>query len=155
MANTFTQLFIHIIFAVKGRQNIIPTQNQEELFKYISGIVKNKGNKLFTINGMPDHIHLLLGLNPNDSLSLLVKEIKRCSTLYINSNNWIKGKFEWQTGYGAFSYSKSQIDQVYKYIENQKKHHKQRTFREEYIELLKKFEINYDIRYIFDEIESD
>jgi putative transposase len=153
MANTFTQLFIHVIFAVKGRQNIIPSQNQEELFKYITGIIKNKGNKLFIINGMPDHFHLLLGLNPDNSLSSFVKEIKRCSSLFINSNKWIKGKFEWQTGYGAFSYSKSQIDQVYKYIENQKKHHKQRTFREEYIILLKNFEIKYDEKYIFDEIE--
>jgi REP element-mobilizing transposase RayT len=152
MANTYTQIFIHIVFVVKGRQNLIPNQNKVELNKYIAGIIKEKGHKLYIINGMSDHIHLLIGYNPVESLSELLKEIKRCSSIFINKNKWVKGKFEWQSGYGAFSYSKSQIDKVYKYIENQEKHHKNRTFREEYIELIKKFEIEYDERYIFEDV---
>jgi REP element-mobilizing transposase RayT len=152
MANTYTQIFIHIVFVVKGRQNLILTENRDELYKYIAGIIKEKGHKLYIVNGMSDHIHVLIGYNPVEALSELLKEIKRCSSIFINNNKWVKGKFEWQSGYGGFSYSKSQIDKVYKYIENQEKHHKKRTFREEYIELLKKFEVEYDERYIFEEV---
>lgn len=152
MANTYTQIFIHLVFVVKGRQNLIPTENRDELFKYIAGIIKEKGHKLYIVNGMADHVHILIGYNPVEALSELMKEVKRCSSIFINNNNWVKGKFEWQSGYGGFSYSKSQIDKVYKYIENQEKHHKKRTFREEYIELLKKFDVRYDERYIFEEV---
>jgi REP element-mobilizing transposase RayT len=152
MANTYTQLFIHVIFVVQGRLNLIPEMNKDELFKYITGTIKKKGHKVFVINGMRDHIHLLIGLDPQESLSSLVKEIKRCSSLFINDKKWMKGKFEWQSGYAAFTYSKSQISTVCKYIENQEAHHKRKTFREEYIEMLKKFEVKYDERYIFDDV---
>ncbi len=152
MANTYTQIFIHIVFVVMGRQNLIPPENREELYKYIAGIIQQKGHKLYIVNGMSDHVHVLLGYNPVEALSELFKEIKRCSSIFINNNKWLKVKFEWQSGYGGFSYSKSQIDKVYKYIENQEKHHKKRTFREEYIELLKKFEVEYDERYLFEEV---
>ena len=152
MANTYTQIFIHIVFAVKGRQNLIPVKNKEELYKYIAGTIKEKGHKLFIVNGMPDHVHILIGYNPIEALSSLVKEIKRCSSMFINTNKWVVGKFEWQAGYGAFSYSKSQIENVYKYIENQELHHKKKTFREEYIELLKKFEVEFDVKYIFEDV---
>ncbi len=152
MANTYTQIFIHIVFVVKGRQNLIPQENKDELYKFIAGIFKEKGHKLHIVNGMPDHIHVLIGYNPIEALSELLKEVKRCSSMFINNNRWVKGKFEWQPGYGGFSYSKSQIDKVYKHIENQEKHHKKRTFREEYIELLKKFEVEYDERYIFEDV---
>ena len=152
MANTYTQIFIHAVFVVKGRQNLIPNSKKDELFKYIAGIITEKGHKLFIVNGMSDHVHILIGYNPIEALSVLMKEVKRCSSIFINTNKWLKGKFEWQSGYGGFSYSKSQIDKVYKYIENQEEHHKKRTFREEYIELLKKFEVDYDEKYIFEEV---
>ncbi len=154
MANTYTQILIHIVFAVKGRSNLISSKNKDELYKYISGIVQNKAHKLLIINGMPDHIHILLGLNPSESISNLVKEIKRMSSKFINERNWVKGKFEWQSGYSAFSYSKSHLNNIYKYIENQEIHHKKRTFREEYLELLKKFQIKYDKQYIFKDVEN-
>ncbi len=152
MANTYTQLFIHIVFAVKGRTNLIPSKNKEELYKYIAGIIKGKGHKSIIVNGMPDHTHILISYNPVEALSSLVKEIKRCSSIFINENKWVIGKFEWQAGYGGFSYSKSQIEKVYKYIENQELHHKKKTFREEYIDLLKKFVIEYDDKYIFEDV---
>ena len=138
MANTYTQLFIHAVFVVKGRQNLIAKPYQEELYKYITGIIQQKHHKLLIINGMPDHIHILLGLNPEESLSDLVKEIKRCSSIFINSRHWVFGRFEWQAGFAAFSYSKSQIDKVYHYIKNQQEHHSHKSFREEIIELLDK-----------------
>lgn len=152
MANTYTQIFVHIVFVVKGRQNVIPQEKKAELFKFIAGIFKAKGHKLYIVNGMSDHIHALIGYNPNESLSELLKEVKRCSSIFINNNRWVRGKFEWQSGYGAFSYSKSQINKVYSYIENQEKHHKKRTFREEYVALLEKFEVEYDERYIFEDV---
>jgi len=152
MANTYTQIFIHIVFVVKGRANLIPSDKNEELYKYIAGIIKEKKHKLFIVNVMSDHVHILLGYNPIESISELVKEVKRCSSMFINNNKWVRGRFEWQAGYGAFSYSKSQIDDVYKYIENQEKHHKIKTFREEYIEMLKKFEVEYDEKYVFEDV---
>jgi putative transposase len=152
MANTYSQLFIHIIFSVKGRQNIIRKEFKDDLYKYITGIIKEKNHKLYRINGMLDHIHIFLSLNPDESVSSLVKEIKRCSSIFINKNNWIAGHFEWQSGYGVFSYSKSQFEEVCKYIENQEQHHKIKTFREEYIEFLKKFDVPYNERYIFEEV---
>ena len=152
MANTYTQLFIQAIFVVKGRDNIIKSNWKDELYKYITGIIKNKKNTLLAINGIPNHIHLLFALNPDYSLSSLMKEVKRCSSLFINENKWVVGKFEWQPGYGAFSYSKSQIDAVCKYIMNQEQHHKVKTFREEYEEFLKKYNIQYDKRYIFSDV---
>ena len=152
MANTYTQIFIQVVFAVKGRQNLIPKDRKDDLYKYITGIIKNKGHKLIIINGMSDHIHIFISLNPDESISSLIKEVKRMTSIHINQNKWINGKFEWQRGFGAFSYSKSQLTDVCKYIENQEKHHKTKTFKEEYIEFLQKFEINYNPNYIFDEV---
>jgi putative transposase len=155
MANTYTQIFIHAIFVVKGRNNLIKSRFKDELYSYIAGIIKNKESKLLLINGMPDHVHLLIGLNPENSLSDLIKEVKRCSSIFINENKFVQGRFEWQPGFGAFSYSKSQVKTIYKYIENQVEHHKQNTFREEYIDFLKKFEVEYDERYIFEDFGTE
>ena len=152
MAGTYTQLYIQIVFVVKGRDNLIKSEHKDELYKYITGIVQNKGNKMLSINGMPNHIHILIGMKPNEPLSELVKEIKRCSSMFINEKKWVRGRFEWQLGYGAFTYSHSQISKVAKYIENQEIHHKRRTFKEEYLELLNKFNIDYDERYIFEDV---
>ena len=153
MSNTFSQLYIQIIFTVQGRQNLIPSQKREELHKYITGIIKKRNQKLLAIFAMPDHIHLLVGLKPDIRISDLVRDIKSGTSKYISENNWVKGKFSWQSGYGAFSYSKSQIDKVIQYISNQEQHHKKRTFKEEYLGFLKKFGIDYDEQYLFEWIE--
>ncbi len=153
MPNTYTQIYLQIVFTVKGKHNLIPSEYREELQKYITGIIQNRDNKLLSIYIMPDHTHILIGLNPSISISDLVRDIKAGSSKYINDNNWFKGKFHWQTGFGAFSYSKSQIDNVVKYILNQEQHHRKKTFREEYIEFLKKFEIEYNDNYLFEWIE--
>ena len=146
----FTQLLTHLVFAVKYRDRLLKKEIRDEVFSYISGIITNRKHKSLIINGVLDHIHILIGLNPNDTISDLVGTIKKSSSTFINQKNWFPGKFHWQDGYGAFSYGKSQLDSVYKYIANQEAHHKKRTFREEYIEFLKKFEIEYDERYLFD-----
>jgi REP element-mobilizing transposase RayT len=153
MANTYTQIYIQIVICVKGRHCLIPRENKEILYKYITGIIRNKNHKLISINGVSNHIHFLIGLNPADALSDLVKEVKRCSTNFINNQKWLKVKFSWQAGYGGFSYSRSQLDNVIKYIDNQEEHHKKKTFREEYIEMLKKFNVVYDDKFIFEEVE--
>ncbi len=154
MANTYTQLYIHIIFAVNGRMALIRDDFRESLHKYISGIIANKGHKLLAINSVKDHIHIFIGLNPKAALSDLVRDIKNNSTAFINKNNWVQGKFSWQTGFGAFSYSRSQIDNVIRYIQDQEKHHRERSFKAEYMELLKKFSIPFNTKYIFED-ESD
>ena len=149
MANTYSQIYIHIIFAVQGRQNLIPKKHREELHKYITGIVQNRGQKMLAIFCMPDHSHILTGMKPSISVSDLARDIKAGSSKFINENKWMKGKFNWQEGFGAFSYSRSQIDTVINYILCQEEHHKKRTFKDEYIELLKKFEVQYDEQYLF------
>ena len=153
MPNTYSQIYIQIVFTVKGRQNLIPLQKRVELQKFITGIVQKRNQKLLSIYCMPDHTHLLIGLEPSLSISDLVRDIKAGSSKFINDNLWINGKFNWQEGFGAFSYSRSQIDNVIKYILNQEKHHHKKTFKEEYIEFLKKFEIEYNEKYLFDFIE--
>ena len=153
MPNTYTQIYIQIVFAVKGRQNLIAKQNREELHKYITGIVQNREQKMLSIFSMPDHTHLLISLKPSISISDVVRDIKAGSSKFINDSNWIKGKFNWQEGFGAFSYSKSQIDNVIKYILNQEEHHKKQTFKEEYLDFLHKFEIEFDEKYLFEWIE--
>ncbi|GGA76127.1 transposase [Flavobacterium palustre] len=153
MANTYSQIYIQIVFAVKGRQNLIIKENREELHKFITGIVSNREQKLLAIFAMPDHVHILVGMKPNISISDLVRDIKAASSKFINDSKWINGKFNWQEGYGAFSYSKSQLDNVIKYILNQEKHHKKQTFKEEYHSFLEKFEIKYDEKYLFEWIE--
>lgn len=152
MANTYTQIHIHFVFAVKFRHGIIQTKWKGNLYKYITGIVQNNNHKLLEINGMPDHIHILIGLRPSQSISDLMKDVKQGSSLWINENRLTGEHFEWQEGYGAFSHSKSQIDRVIHYIQNQEEHHKKKTFREEYLDLLQKFEIEYDEKYIFKEL---
>lgn len=153
MPNTYSQIYIQIVFTVKGRQNLIGKQHREELQKYISGIVQKRQQKLLSIYAMPDHIHLLVGMKPNISISDLVRDIKAGSSNFINENRWIHGKFNWQEGFGAFSYSRNQIDTVIKYIANQEVHHKKTSFKEEYIEFLKTYEIEYNENYLFEWIE--
>ncbi len=153
MANTYSQIYIHIVFTVLGRQNLIPKQIREELQKYITGIVQKRDQKMLAVFCMPDHSHIFIGMKPTLCISELVRDIKAGSSKHINDNQLIKGKFNWQEGFGAFSYSRSQIDTVIKYILNQEKHHQKKTFREEYIELLEKFEIEYDEKYLFKWIE--
>jgi REP element-mobilizing transposase RayT len=150
MANTYTQIYIQIIFSVKNRESFIPKTKKEELHKYITGIVENKKCKMLSINSVPDHIHIFIGLHPSISISELVKSIKIASNDKINDDKWIRSKFEWQGGFGAFSYSKSQIDTVCKYIQDQEEHHKHQSFREEYIQFLEKFGIEYNPKYVFD-----
>ncbi|MBI5476709.1 MAG: IS200/IS605 family transposase [Ignavibacteriales bacterium] len=150
MANTFTQIYIHIVFSVKQRVSLIQNEWREELHKYITGIIQNQGHKLLAINSMPDHIHILIGMRPDDSLSELVRDLKANSSKWINEKKFLKTKFFWQEGYGAFSYSHSQLDKVIHYIKNQQEHHKKRPFKEEYISFLKKYDIPYDPKYVFD-----
>jgi putative transposase len=152
MANTYTQIHLHLIFAVKYRESVILDSWKDELYKYITGIVQNNKHKLIVINGMLDHIHLLIGFRPIQSLSDLLQDIKGNSSKWINEKRFIRGKFEWQEGYAAFSYGKSQIKNVINYIENQEEHHKKKTFREEYIDFLNIFEVEYDEKYIFKEL---
>ncbi len=153
MANTYTQIHIHSIFAVQNRQSLIQPSWETELYKYVSGIVRNQGHKVLQINGMSDHIHLLIGMRPVQSVSALTQQIKQDSSKWINNKRLIPGEFSWQDGYGAFSHSKSQVKTVISYIRNQKKHHKKKTFLEEYLEFLEKWEVDYDERYIFKPIE--
>jgi len=152
MANTYTQLYIQIVFAVKHREGIIASHWKDELYQYITGIIRNNKHKLISINGMYDHVHILVGIHPAQSVSDLIQDIKANSSKWINEKKFIKGKFEWQSGYGAFSYGKSQIKMVVEYIENQEKHHAKKTFKEEYLEFLQKFEVEYDEKYIFQEL---
>lgn len=152
MADTFSQIYIHTIFAVKGRENLIHPKYKEELYRYITGIVINEGQKLVAINGMPDHLHILIGLKPQKALSDLVRDIKSNSSRFINEKRWINGKFEWQKGFGAFSYSHSQLTTIINYIQNQEKHHKNKSFREEYESFLKLYEVNYKPEYLFDDL---
>ena len=153
MADTFSQIYIHLVFSVKGRQNIIHKTWREELFKYVSGIIKGRDQKVFAIGGMPDHIHILISLRPNYLVSELVNSVKTNSSKWINSKGFIKGKFNWQEGYGAFSYGQSQLDHVIQYINNQELHHQRKSFKEEYIELLEKFNIKFDEKYLFDWVD--
>jgi putative transposase len=155
MSNTFTQLYIHFVFAVKYRKAVIEEEWEGRLQKYITGVVQNNGHKLLAINNMPDHLHLFVGLNPKQSISYLMRLVKGDSSEFINSEGFTKRKFHWQDGYSAFSNSRSQIDAVVKYILNQKKHHSKKTFREEYIEILTDYAVEYDEKYIFQEMLDD
>lgn len=150
MANTYTQLYFHIVFAVKGRKNLISIDWKDELYKYITGVVTNKNQKLMIINGMPDHIHLLIGTKPDCNLSDLVRDIKANSSKWINEKKFLIGKFEWQTGFGAFTLGQSQIPRIVNYIKNQEEHHKKKTFKNEYIAFLKAYEIEFKNEYLFD-----
>ena len=153
MAGTFSQIYIQVVFAVKGRQNLIKPSFEEELYKYISGIVNGKEQKSLAVNGMPDHVHVLVGLKPSMRISDLVRDVKNNSTNFINERGWLKHHFSWQEGYGAFSYSESQFGRVIDYIKNQKLHHQKKTFRQEYLSFLKKFNVSFDEKYLFEFLE--
>ena len=153
MANTFTQIYIQTVFAVRNRVSIIKPEWEEHLYKYITGIVQNKGQKMLAINGMPDHIHFLIGMKPTCCLSDLVREVKKSSDEYINSKGFARNQFHWQEGFGAFSYSHSALDNVINYVLNQKEHHRKRSFCEEYLDMLNQFCIEYKDEYLFEWIE--
>ena len=153
MANTYTQIHIQVIFAVKNRTGLIQKEWKDELYKYITGIIQTHDHKLLAINGMPDHLHVFFGMRPIQSLSDLMQDIKGSSSKWINEKKFIKGKFEWQEGYGAFSYGKSQASSVIAYVQNQEVHHRKITFLEEYKKFLEKFEVDYDEQYIFKALE--
>jgi putative transposase len=154
VANTYTQIYIQVVFAVSGRANLLLPEHKEELNKYISGIVSGQGHKLIAINGMPDHLHLLVGLRPDMALSALVREVKAGSSKFINGKRWVRGRFCWQEGFGAFSYAHSQLGAVVKYIHNQERHHSRKSFRDEYITLLGKFDVGFERKYVFDFIDE-
>ena len=153
MANTFSQIYVQVVFAVKGRENLMSKLWKDELYKYITGICKNNQQKLIAINGVADHIHILIGLKPSMALANLVQDIKSNSSKFINEKKFVKGKFSWQEGYGAFSCAHSQLDVVIKYIENQENHHAIKSFKEEYLLFLKSYHIEYDEKYLFEWIE--
>jgi len=150
MANTYTQINIQAVFSVKGRQNLITPYFRDDLFKYLSGILSNNNQFSLAVNGYKDHVHLLFELNPVTSLSDIIRIVKSSSSKWINDNQFVKGKFRWQEGYGAFSYSRSQRDRVINYIMNQEKHHQGITFKKEYLDLLNKFEIEFKSHYVFE-----
>lgn len=153
MPNTFSQIYIQVVFAVKYRKAFIHQSWEDDLYKYITGIIQNKGQKLIAINGMPDHIHIFIGMKPSCNLSDLIREIKKASNSFINEKKLTASNFHWQEGFGAFSYSQSHIDHVVKYINNQKQHHRKQTFKEEYLDFLQKFAIEYDEKYLFEWID--
>ena len=150
MANTYTQCYFHLVFAVKNRDALIKKEWKNDLEKYITAIVQNHKHKVLAIGSVSDHIHIFIGMKPNCCLSDLVREIKKSSNSFINEKQFTDIPFYWQEGFGAFSYSFSQIDNVVQYIKNQKNHHHKKTFQEEYLEYLKKFEIEYNEKYLFD-----
>ena len=150
MANAFSQIYIQYVFAVKGRENMIKPAFQDELYKYIAGIVNGKEQKSLAVNGMPDYMHVLVGLEPSMSIADLIRDIKNNSANFINDNHFLKHKFSWQEGYGVFSYSQSNFGNVIDYIKNQKEHHRKKTFRQEYLGFLKKFEIPFEEKYLFE-----
>ncbi len=150
MSSTYSQIYIQVVFAVKGRENLIKQDWDEKLYKYITGIVQNKGQKMLAINGVENHIHFLIGMKPSCCLSELVREIKKSSNSYIEENKFTKFKFQRQEGFGAFSYSHSSLENVINYILNQKEHHKKKTFKEEYLEFLNKFDVDFKEEYLFE-----
>jgi putative transposase len=153
VANTYSQIYIQIVFAVLGRRNLIRPEIKEDVQKFISGVIRNRQQKLLAINCMPDHVHIFISIKPDIMISGLVGDIKTASSNLINANGWIKGKFSWQEGFGAFSYSQSHIDRVVKYILNQERHHRKKTFREEYMEFLDRFHVDFNETYLFKWIE--
>ena len=153
MANTYTQIYVQIVFAVRERDGLIAPEWKEELFKYIAGIVRNRGQKLIAIGGVADHIHILIAINSDIALSDLVRDIKTASSKWINGRRLVRGRFYWQEGFGAFSYSRSQLDDVAKYVLNQEERHRKQSFRHEYTRMLRQFEVDFDERFVFDFFE--
>lgn len=152
MPNTFTQIYLHVVFAVQNRESLIQPNWKDELYKYITGIVQNNKHKLIAIDGVSNHLHLAIGYKPHQLIPELLQDIKGYSSKWINERKFVRGKFRWQEGYGAFSFSHSHMDKVVKYINNQEKHHKKIKFREECIQLLKKYEIAYDEKYVLSDV---
>ena len=150
MANTYSQIYIQTVFAVSNRESLLQKEFREDVFKYISGIVTNQAQKLIAINGVEDHLHTLIGLKPRLALADLVQDIKVDSSKFINDKKLVHGRFSWQEGYGAFSYGHSQLDAVIQYIQNQEKHHQRRAFKDEYLTLLRQFDIAFEEKYVFD-----
>ena len=153
MAGTYSQIYIQAVFAVKGRENLIQKNWRDELHRYISGIITGKQQKSIIVNGVSDHVHCFIGLKPSMAVSDLIRDIKNNSSKFINEREFVKGKFQWQEGYGAFSYAHSQVEQVYNYILNQEAHHQKKTFRQEYLEFLTKYEIEHKPEYLFEWLE--
>jgi REP element-mobilizing transposase RayT len=155
MANTYTQIHIQTVFCVSNRDNLIKAEWKDELYKYITAIVQKNGHKLLIINGMPDHIHLFFGFRTTQSLADLMQEVKEDSSKWINERKFTKQKFSWQAGFGGFSYSKSHVESVIQYIQNQERHHQKKTFVQEYKEMLDAFGIDYDDRFLFKPVEPE
>lgn len=153
MANTFSQIYIQVVFAVKGRKSLIQSQWKDELYKYICGVVNGKKEKVYAIGGVSDHIHILISIKPNILLSDLVRDIKSNSSKWINERQYVIGKFQWQEGFGAFSYTQWHLDNIINYINNQEQHHKEKSFKNEYLEFLEQFYIEYDEKYLFEWVE--
>lgn len=149
----FSKLYIHLVFSPKYREALLRQEHREKLWPYMSQTITNKGHKSIIISGMADHVHIFLGLNPKMAISDLVRDIKRSSSLWINEQKWFRGTFAWQDGYGAFSYGRSQIDDVFRYVQNQEVHHEKRSFREEYTELLRRFDVEFEEQYLFEFFE--
>src|SRR5690606_22966697 len=147
---TFTQIYLQFVIAVKFREAILKQEYQKEVFSFMSGLINSMGHKSYAINGMPDHVHIFMSFKPKHSPSETIKEIKRASTNFINEKKWFPEKFQWQNGYGCFSYSKSHIDNVVKYILNQQNHHRKVKFKDEYLEFLRKFEVEFDEQFLFE-----
>lgn len=147
---TFTQMYVQLVFAVKNRDAVLTKEIRKRVFEYISGIISNLKHKSIIVNGTSNHVHILLGLNPTISISDTVHDIKRSSSLFINKEKLCAGKFSWQEGYGGFTYSRSQINNIYKYIENQESHHKKKTFHKEYFDILTKHKVEFDQKFLFD-----
>jgi REP element-mobilizing transposase RayT len=154
MAGTFSQIYIQIIFAVKRRENLLNKSWRNEVFKYIAGVIKEKGNKPIIVNGVSDHVHCFIGLKPSTAIADLARDIKNNSSKFINEKGFTNLKFNWQSGYGVFSYSHSQINAVYDYILNQEEHHRKKSFKDEYLEFLDKFQVEYKYEYLFDWINE-
>jgi len=152
MANTYTQIYLQVVFAVEARQYLIARENKEELHKFMTGVITERGQKLLAIHCMPDHTHLLVGLKPSLALSDLVRDVKNSSSNLIQRKGWARGRFAWQEGFGAFSDGHSQLTDIIRYIKNQEKHHAKRTFRQEYLQFLRKYEIDHDERFIFKDV---
>ena len=150
MPKSHTQLYVQYVFTIKGRKNFLPLEHNAKLHKYIRGIVEKRRSILLAINNTSDHMHILTSINPNYSFAKMIQEIKAGSAKYINDQKWVESKFQWQAGYGAFSYSKSHVENVVTYIADQQQHHQKKTFREEFIDFLDKFRVEYDKKYLFE-----
>jgi REP element-mobilizing transposase RayT len=150
MANTYTRIYLQLVFSPMGHENVIPVKHKEELQKYTTGIIQKRKHKLLAVNFMPDHIHIFIGYQPSQPLPDLLRDIKANTSKFINEKRWLPGKFRWQEGYGAFSYGYSQINDVVQYVNTQEEHHKKASFKDEYLKLLEKFNVDYDPKYLFE-----